>query len=1197
MQPTNANEPLGTNDPAPNSASSSPVVTTDHATTTQPEDRAVTAEYVGARETEPASMDAGRGVKSVIVPGYQIESVLGRGGMGVVYKARHLTLKRTVALKMMLGGGLAGPGDLARFRIEAEAVARLQHANIVQIHEVGETNGHPYCALEFVEGGNLASKINGKPMSPHEAAKLVQTLARAMQLAHSRNVVHRDLKPANILLTADGTPKITDFGLARRTDTDSGETQAGSVMGTPSYMAPEQASGRTHEAGPAADVYALGAILYDCLTGRPPFTGNSVYETLEYVRTQEPTAPSRLQANVPLDLETICLKCLRKEPENRYTSAAELADELVRFQLGEPIRARPVGQLERGWRWCRRHPAAAALIAAITLLLLSVTTFSLVLAERERQTADDLQNINNDLIKEQKEKDVALKSARVAAARLALDRGLILCDQGDASRGLVALTRALAAAMEAGDEDLESAVRFNLAAWERQIWRLRAALSPPDGVRVINAALNAEGTLVAVALTNQTVQLWSAAEGKEGQLQHVLSHAEGANVRGIDVHFSADARLLMTRTEKAVHLWNVATGKPVFAPLRHKNMVTAAALDPAGKFLLTGDEKGSARLWDAQNGQELGDGFQHKLGVAVMAFGMNGAHAFSASRDGVVQVWDVAAMQAVGPSFPLKSTITAARISNDGKSLFVGNSTGLVQRLDMATGKPMYPPLAHDGPIAELALGSDDSILAVRTAQRSVSASARLWHAVTGVPITQPLAHAGDVHAFAFSPDGKTLLTGGAGGSVRRWDTNRGVAVGSPAYHPWEVKTLAFSQDGRTLMTSDGTVRLWRAPRGYRRATLEHGADVYAVAFSRDGQFTLTGGNLKNVAAGSARIWHTATGEPGAESLKTGAAVLAVAFSPDNKLALTAGGAKAHLWQTATGKLQAVLEGHQLGIAAVAFSPDGALVLTGSFDGAARLWNVATAKPVGEPLMHGGPVQAVAFSSDGQRILTGSDDKSARLWCVPALQPIGEPMLHAHRVESVTFSHDSKTAYTACRYDNEVLCWDATTGKAATKLAGHQGGVWSLAVTPRLLLSGSADKTARFWTTSAAEPIGLPLQHQDLVRDVAFGPDGQSALTGSYDGTARRWHAPSGIPIGPPFVHRGKIRAVALSQDGRTAGTASWDGTAALWEAPPPMIGTPYQMSIWAQVMTGINLDDDGAVRSLDAAAWQQLRSRLAKQQ
>jgi formylglycine-generating enzyme required for sulfatase activity len=308
--------------------------------------------------------------------------------MGVVYKAHHLALKRTVALKMVLAGGHAGPEELARFRIEAQAVARLQHPNIVQIHEVGEAEGHPYCALEFVEEGNLADKIHGKPMPSGEAARLVETLARAMQLAHSRNVVHRDLKPANILLAsgvsnnpgsgrpgslltplAGLVPKITDFGLARQMDSESGETQVGQVMGTPSYMAPEQASGGAHEAGPAADVYALGAILYECLTGRPPFMGKTTVETLDQVRTQEPVPPSRWQKNMPPDLETICLKCLRKEPEKRYASAAELADDLSRYQHGEPILARPVRGLERAVKWVKRNPVVTVLAATVVLAL------------------------------------------------------------------------------------------------------------------------------------------------------------------------------------------------------------------------------------------------------------------------------------------------------------------------------------------------------------------------------------------------------------------------------------------------------------------------------------------------------------------------------------------------------------------------------------------------------------------------------------------------------------------------------------------------------------------------------------------------------------------------------------------------------------------------------------------------------------
>jgi tetratricopeptide (TPR) repeat protein len=306
------------------------------------------------------------------VPGYRILGILGRGGMGVVYRAEQVGLKRLVALKMILAGAHAGPEQLARFRAEAEAVARLQHPNIVQIYEVGERGGLPYFSLEYVDGGSLEKRLGKAPQPARAAAELVETLARAVHVAHERGIVHRDLKPANVLLAACGStagarpqaayvPKITDFGLAKQVNREGFPTQEGAVMGTPSYMAPEQALGRAREVGPAADVWALGAILYEMLTGRPPFQGASSLDTLQMVLVEEPVPVRRLQPKCPRDLETICLKCLQKAARKRYASALDLADDLRRFRTGEPIRARPVGRVERGLKWVRRHPAWAAL--------------------------------------------------------------------------------------------------------------------------------------------------------------------------------------------------------------------------------------------------------------------------------------------------------------------------------------------------------------------------------------------------------------------------------------------------------------------------------------------------------------------------------------------------------------------------------------------------------------------------------------------------------------------------------------------------------------------------------------------------------------------------------------------------------------------------------------------------------------------
>ena len=321
------------------------------------------------------------------IPGYQILGKLGEGGMGVVYRARQAELNRLVALKM-IRPARAGEQGVARFRVEAEAVARMQHPNVVQIFEIGEHAGQPFFSLEFVEGGSLADRLDGTPWPGSPAASLVETLACAMEAAHRRQIIHRDLKPANILLTADYTPKITDFGLAKRLDGGAGQTQSGVIMGTPSYMAPEQAQGKNDEVGPAADVYALGAILYELLTGRPPFKAATPLDTVLQVVSGEPVPPRRLQPKTPRDLETICLKCLEKNPSRRYASAAVLAKDLRFFREGRPITTRPVGQAERAARWVRRNPVVSGLLAAVVVVVIFGLVFSTYFAVDAAQKAE-----------------------------------------------------------------------------------------------------------------------------------------------------------------------------------------------------------------------------------------------------------------------------------------------------------------------------------------------------------------------------------------------------------------------------------------------------------------------------------------------------------------------------------------------------------------------------------------------------------------------------------------------------------------------------------------------------------------------------------------------------------------------------------------------------------------------------------------
>ncbi len=324
-----------------------------------------------------------------LIPGYHVLRELGRGGMGVVYLALQTGLNRPVAVKMILAGQYAGAQQRQRFRGEVEAVARLQHPNIVQIYEVSEVGGHPYCALEFVDGGSLADQLDGTPRPPRPAAELVAALADGVQAAHERGIIHRDLKPGNILLARGGTPKIADFGLAKIVDAEESLTQSGMVMGTPQYMAPEQAGGKARQSGPPTDVYALGAILYELLTGRPPFRAATTLETLQQVLYLDPVPPRRLQPGVPRDLDTICLKCLRKEPGQRYAGAADLAADLRRFLKGEPIHGRPTPVWSRAWKWARRRPAVAALLAVCALAVLLIIALELEYGAELRAERDE----------------------------------------------------------------------------------------------------------------------------------------------------------------------------------------------------------------------------------------------------------------------------------------------------------------------------------------------------------------------------------------------------------------------------------------------------------------------------------------------------------------------------------------------------------------------------------------------------------------------------------------------------------------------------------------------------------------------------------------------------------------------------------------------------------------------------------------
>jgi serine/threonine-protein kinase len=488
MNDTTGFEPNVTTDPSAGTVDHNSTV--DHPNQARGDAGTVDHVPVDAAAAENSAARPKKGRELPTVPGYEILAVLGRGAMGVVYKAHQTRLNRIVALKMVLAGAHASPQQLARFDQEARAVARLQHPNIVQIHEIGERDGLPYFSLEFVDGGTLSQLIDRHPQPPRTAAELTETLARAMQFAHEQNVIHRDLKPDNVLLTRSAprssgsvsmepgsrslfsgsaksvelgaaatalTPKISDFGLAKAIEEGSQNTASGTIMGTPSYMAPEQARGDTSALGPLCDLYSLGAILYDLLTGRPPFQGATILDTLDQVRNREPVPVRQLQPKVPIDLETICLKCLQKDPGKRYANCAELADDLARFLAGHPIQARPVSGAERFWRWCRRNPRVAGLTAAAALLLVCTAAVSLWAALTMSAKNKVIEDEKTAAVHSAKEAEEARQVA-VAAEKVAAENSRLAGEQ--AAIALTTLQRLISkvqdeAGLDAAPETLE----------------------------------------------------------------------------------------------------------------------------------------------------------------------------------------------------------------------------------------------------------------------------------------------------------------------------------------------------------------------------------------------------------------------------------------------------------------------------------------------------------------------------------------------------------------------------------------------------------------------------------------------------------------------------------------------------------------------------------------------------------------------
>jgi WD40 repeat protein/tRNA A-37 threonylcarbamoyl transferase component Bud32 len=1004
---------------------------------------------------------------------YELLVEIGRGGMGVVYKARQKSLDRLVALKRIRAGDLASRTELRRFRNEAQAAAHLDHPNILPIYEVGEQGGQPYFTMKLIETGSLTTRVGAGDWGPgdHETqrrvARIVANAARAVHHAHQRGILHRDLKPSNILLDADDQPFVSDFGLAKRVagpgaqTPDAELTASGTFIGTPGYMAPEQAapdvspsaqSGKTtgHGITTAADVYGLGAVLYALLTGRAPFCGATLWETMAQVKNRDPEPPSRDRPNLSKDLESICLKCLEKEPLRRYRSAEDLAEDLERWLAGEPVRARSITRAARALRWCKRNPLVAGSFAStvvlLVVLIVGLATSTILIAGKAAEA------------KQQRE----LAQERERAVR----RNLYVADIGRAyqawrradSKGFLQLLERNIPQL--GEPDFRAFEWYHL-------WQLgHADELVLDGHRseVCHIAYSPDGRQLASSSRDGTIKLWNAENGR--QLETLHGHKGDVN----SVTYSPDGKKLASGADdRTVKLWDVATRRELAILGGHGGDVMSVEFSPNGKLLASAGNK-TILLWDVQQalathtGRPIARLNRHTDRIYGLAFTPDGRHLWSGDYQGTVNRWDIVSL-AKAPRESLPSAVPSQTfIVKDFRSrerpawiraLACGRTRGLVMACADNTVK-LYGPEHPGKGITDywlknaprsVALSPDDSLIAcgtedgdIQILDGSLSESRTL------------LGHGGRVWSLAFSPKGDKLASASGDGTVRIW------SLSNPSVRPKifpqpcaKISALGFSPDGKNLVTGhhNGTARLWdvatwqltgefHVSRDCKQGKEKSGA-ITSIAWGPDGARLAFG-----MERGTACLADPTSKEIGAELPGIPGTQQFVAFSQDGKTLATGGndvsGPTLRCWDVGTRALRFELEKTaRAGANCMAFSRDGAkcAFCPGPNHDYVELCDVTSAQRPTRLTTSGHFVRSLGFSPDGKSLVAGASDGSMMFWDLPACElriTVGQdlkPMRDRYwdlTCALLAFSPDSKTLAAVGR-DGYLRLWNVALGQ------------------------------------------------------------------------------------------------------------------------------------------------------------------------
>ncbi len=997
---------------------------------------------------------------------YGLTRELGRGGMGVVFEAQQKSLGRKVALKMLLAGSLASANDRLRFRNEAESVAALDHPQIIPIYEVGERDGRAYFAMKLVDGGSLAGHLAAFPADPARAARLVASVARAVGHAHRRGVLHRDLKPSNVLLDAEGSPYVADFGLAKRIEAGPELTRSGALLGSPSYMAPEQTTGDRQAITTATDVYGLGAILYALLTARPPFRGDSALETVEQVRDRAPESPSRINPRVDRDLETICLKCLEKSPDRRYASAEDLADDLSRFLDHRPIRARPPRLWSRARKWARRHrPLVVSAILVLAVISLAWTAVATQIGHNRQ--------LRGVVRQSQYAKDIRQASHLVGQSQLA--------------EAVRLLSRYLPGD---GAEDLRSFPWYYL--WRVCHYEPRVLSAPHDPALrgVYHVEFSPRGDTLASCGQDGTVRLW---DPTSGHLKRMLRGHDG------DVNYAAfspdGARLATGGGDGTVRLWNLSEpGDPTPVTIgRHDNWVLCVLFTPDGRRVISGGRDGRVLLWNVAPGPPLASAVAAMGSIEGMAISPDGRTLATAASDGKVKLWDVDSLRERVEFAGHRDNTRSVAFSPDGHRLASVSFDGVLNLWDPNQRAPLATGHGRQAAMQCVAFSPDGRTLATS----DNSGAIRLWDATTTQPLGVYRVGSTRLWCVAFSPDGRTLAFCGDDGPIRFWDLDvphDRLVFRMPVPN---IHSIAIPAGLNELLVAGGhvgdgydrlSVSSWDLARGTHLGsrTIAGPRRPLDAKLSRDGRTVavIEEGKIVSLRA-------LATGRP-TKSIRLPARkawMHTLGFSESHFVSVESPGdiPRAVSFDLGTGSQRFR---DDLGYSITNGTVSGESVFTGA--GATLIrWDL-----VGDRVTRSTPpgldragISGVAMSSDGRLIASGQTDGSIYLWDARSLEWKGALTGAPWGIDALDFSPDGKVLATSNRAGG-VSLWDVASRQEVMSFEAVN--------------SGGGDGSGQV-TVDAGKGV--------LGRHIRFSPDGCSLVHTHGDGTkafATVWSA------GPP---------------------------------------------------------------------------------